>query len=263
MLGRSERSLRKPLKKVLRTDISAPKKSPLDIWLNRLSHLSQIGLLIIAVFGYFYTVVPLYQKSLLDEQIAQKEVELKASKIALEDSYIQIRKDLVNSYVFYAGAKCSGMFDRPNRLLAIGEKPPPITEKYGKIFELDVKSCLLNKLNESKKISKLLRENDLTYLSKKVDVVGSNINNIRTTSSHAFYKFRDKAISKPSFLESIELDPHTTNFLNVYRKYISVTEYNKRLQESKLSKELLKLELEYEKNVRDEISKLNEFEWPK
>ena len=251
--------LRKYLKKNSKADISAPKNSPLDIWLNRLSHLSQIGLLIIAVFGYFYTVVPFYQKSLLDEQIAQKEIELKASKVALEDSYIQIREDLVGSYVFYVGAKCSGMFDRPERLLDIGEKPPPITEKYGKIFELDVKSCLFKELNERKEISKLLRKNDLIYLSSKVDAVGSKINNLRTTSGHAFYTFRDKAISNPSLLESIELDSHESNLLNAYRKYVSVAGYNK----LKLSQELLKLQTEYEKNVRDEISKLNKFEWPK
>lgn len=42
----------------------------------RLSFAAQIGLLLIAVWGYFFTVVPLYSKAVLEEQIAKKELEL-------------------------------------------------------------------------------------------------------------------------------------------------------------------------------------------
>lgn len=47
-----------------------------DVWLARAASLSQPLLLVLAVFGYFYTVVPAYQKELLSEQIAAKEIEL-------------------------------------------------------------------------------------------------------------------------------------------------------------------------------------------
>lgn len=47
-----------------------------DVWLTRAASLSQPLLLVLAVFGYFYTVVPVYQKELLSEQIAAKEIEL-------------------------------------------------------------------------------------------------------------------------------------------------------------------------------------------
>jgi predicted nucleotidyltransferase len=36
-----------------------------------------MGVLLLALFGYFYTVRPIYQKELLDEQIAEKEMELR------------------------------------------------------------------------------------------------------------------------------------------------------------------------------------------
>lgn len=49
----------------------------IDIALHRISSASQLGILILAVFGYFYTVVPVYQKSLLDEDIAKKVIELR------------------------------------------------------------------------------------------------------------------------------------------------------------------------------------------
>jgi len=39
------------------------------IWLN-IEKISQAGLFLLAIFGYFYTVIPIYQKELLTEQIA-------------------------------------------------------------------------------------------------------------------------------------------------------------------------------------------------
>lgn len=52
-----------------------PERRP-DIWLTRFANLSQPLLLCLAVFGYFYTVIPVYQKEVLSEQIASKEIEL-------------------------------------------------------------------------------------------------------------------------------------------------------------------------------------------
>jgi hypothetical protein len=56
----------------------------LDTWLTRASSLSQPLLLCLAVFGYFYTVLPVYQKELLSEQIAAKEIELTRLQRAID-----------------------------------------------------------------------------------------------------------------------------------------------------------------------------------
>jgi hypothetical protein len=48
-----------------------------DRWCNRAGQLSQVLLLALGVFGYFYTVLPIYQKAVLDEDIAQKTLELR------------------------------------------------------------------------------------------------------------------------------------------------------------------------------------------
>ncbi len=50
--------------------------SPGDLWLARLSFAAQIGTLALAIIGYFYVVIPLYSKAVLEEQIAKKELEL-------------------------------------------------------------------------------------------------------------------------------------------------------------------------------------------
>lgn len=75
---RTERRLLKHRKGVARPvgTLASPSPSGLDKWLSRLASASQPLLLLLATFGYFYTVVPIYQKEMLSEQIAAKEIEL-------------------------------------------------------------------------------------------------------------------------------------------------------------------------------------------
>lgn len=76
-------SLRKGSAALAQRDSARP-ESPMDAWLTRLSSASQPLLLCLAVFGYFYTVVPVYQKELLSEQIAAKEIELTRLQRAID-----------------------------------------------------------------------------------------------------------------------------------------------------------------------------------
>ncbi|WP_068871150.1 hypothetical protein [Edwardsiella tarda] len=66
--------------------------SKIDVWSTRIANFSQLGVLTLAVFGYFYTVLPVYQKSLLDEEIAKKTLELE-SKDKKINEFNQILKD--------------------------------------------------------------------------------------------------------------------------------------------------------------------------
>ena len=100
----------------------APKGNQFDVWLQRLSHLSQFGIFVFTVWAIFFTVVPLYQKALLDEAIAKKEVELKEANTALERAYGRIKFTVVKDFVFMAGARCSDLLYRPGKYLP--EKPP-------------------------------------------------------------------------------------------------------------------------------------------
>ncbi|HHG9510737.1 TPA: hypothetical protein ACPY0D_001208 [Citrobacter amalonaticus] len=75
----------------------------IDVFLSRVSHVSQFVLVAFAIFGYFYTVRPIYQKEVLSEDIAKKEVELNKLKTAMLSSQKSIeqnkalRKDLEGS----------------------------------------------------------------------------------------------------------------------------------------------------------------------
>lgn len=65
-------------------------KFDVDKSLSRLSHVSQILLVGFAIFGYFYTVRPIYQKEVLSENIAQKELQLSKLNQEKETVYSQI-----------------------------------------------------------------------------------------------------------------------------------------------------------------------------
>jgi hypothetical protein len=51
-----------------------------DSWSARLSYWSQIGTLAVVVFGYFYTVRPVFQNQLLQEQAAQLQLDSERAK---------------------------------------------------------------------------------------------------------------------------------------------------------------------------------------
>lgn len=65
-------------------DHQSERVSPFDRLLIRLAHASQLGLLALGVFGYFYTVLPVYQKAVLDEEIAKKTIELSQKSAELD-----------------------------------------------------------------------------------------------------------------------------------------------------------------------------------
>src|ERR1700682_3801597 len=49
-------------------------------WLETLNQIAQIALAVVAIFAYFYTVRPVYQKERLAEQVAEYEGIIKTQK---------------------------------------------------------------------------------------------------------------------------------------------------------------------------------------
>lgn len=64
----------------------------IDIALSRTANASQLGLVLLAFFGYFYTVIPAYQKSLLDEEIAQKTITLNEKNIEIKNKQRELKR---------------------------------------------------------------------------------------------------------------------------------------------------------------------------
>lgn len=53
-------------------------------WLESVSHLSQVAAVVLAAYGYFHTVVPVFQKEKLDEDVARLQLEQEKSEAELK-----------------------------------------------------------------------------------------------------------------------------------------------------------------------------------
>jgi len=78
---------------------SGPSGHSFDRWCNIAAQLSQVLLLGLGVFGYFYTVLPVYQKAVLDEDIAQKTLEVRQQERRIGELNKQIasREDALSA----------------------------------------------------------------------------------------------------------------------------------------------------------------------
>ena len=129
--------------------------------LKNLSNLSQLGLLLLAIFGYFYTVKPLYSKALLEEQVAEKEIELKKLGMNInnmKNELVARQKELSNVQDMANLAKIS--LEQTTTKLSIAEQKVNIKEKELKNSEqkLETKEKNLqiaeNKLVDNYKLTK-------------------------------------------------------------------------------------------------------------
>lgn len=71
---------------------AAPEQSRLDRNLQRLANLSQPAVLALGIFGYFYTVVPVFQNQQLQEQAAKLEIEKGKAERQLESLLVEQKK---------------------------------------------------------------------------------------------------------------------------------------------------------------------------
>lgn len=69
---------------------ATPQAPHSGVTIETVSHVAQIALAIVAIFGYFYTVLPVYQKERLAEQVAEYEgiIKKQAPKIAETERHL-------------------------------------------------------------------------------------------------------------------------------------------------------------------------------
>lgn len=152
--------------------------SRFDIWFSRLANLAQFGFFILTIGGFYFTVLPLYQKALLDEAIAKKEVELKEISASLEQSYQRVRNYSVKEFVFGAGISCSGLM-LPSRVTSYlnGEFRKPYSQE---ILEISPTKCLAD-VKESKNSALLnLRPDDLKVFQAAIDSLAIELDQKRS-----------------------------------------------------------------------------------
>lgn len=148
-----------------------------DIWLPRLSHLAQFGLFLFTLGISYFTVLPLYQKAVLEESIAKKEIEFNSLAKSLNDSYDRLRLYTMKEFYNKAMPVCS-------MLLFIELAPiADITSRKlraEQLFELDVQDCLMD-LGSKVEALKDLKPEDRRTFEVALLQIGQEIATKKTT----------------------------------------------------------------------------------
>jgi hypothetical protein len=121
--------------------------SRLDQNLSRASHIAQIVLVCVAVFGYFFTVRPIYQKELLAEDVAHKKMELQSLREQVKAARKEIAVRTARQFTFAAGAQCTGLLEPRGDLLKIGDPIPPPKPDLRRSFQ-SMTSCARSVFSE-------------------------------------------------------------------------------------------------------------------
>ncbi|MFN7043390.1 MAG: hypothetical protein ACK4OH_19815 [Acidovorax temperans] len=180
-----------------RRPIGSDAQSPhwLDVWLPRLSHLAQFGLFLFTVGSLYFTVLPLYQKALLDEAIARKELELKAATASLNEKYARIRAFAVKEYVMFTGAECTGLLRRPTELPALGEKAKPIPPRAENVYAIDIRKCLLDSMDRVSSLKELDAQ-DMAHFRGTLLQVGERLSKARDISLVEYRRVPERITEK-------------------------------------------------------------------
>ena len=167
-----------------------------DIWLQRLSHFSQFALFLVTLWALYFTVVPLYEKALLEEAIARREIELRELNAEIDErerqAYISWRSSATSAFMIYAAGKCTGLLDPPEQTVMLDDVPPP-TERW---LEYDVSSCLEKRANEFDGLADL-READRAVLASEIGALRPELDALRQTAQTEYKGAAERVRAHP------------------------------------------------------------------
>lgn len=235
---------------------------------GRLGHFSQFGLLLLAIVGYFYTVVPIYQKSVLEEEIAKKQVQLKdaqqeldarrselAKAVAdIEKAYQHVRRYEIGQFVFQAGADCSGLYRPPRELRPIGAPRAPRVSPVQEVLDLPVQDCLKTHLDRQL-AKEELRPNDRTLLEDRVGTAIKSILGKREEVRRKFNALRPELEKQRDDVKQRISDLGAAAFASAEgsKAFFALIE-----EERQVSRRELDLAGEYTGHIRREMLKLRD-----
>ena len=268
-------------------------RGSLDAWLVRLSHLSQFGLLLFTVGTIYFTVIPLYQKALLEESIAKKEIELKEAtalldakekmlssaqeKLAKVDSdlvktrndlaraqlltYVQQRNTDLFSMAMGAGADCTGLLRRPEELDdAKANRKAPFEEN----FELSPGDCIRDAFQKSR-LRQRLKELDLRHIEKEIATLSTSLRARRNSALRTSNDVPEAARRNPKLLRPPSgFEARTEAFLARVRIINPLPPEQQREQDFQraVTRTRNAISDEYLKAARDGIGDLGRTSWP-
>lgn len=195
-----------------------------DSWLSRGASVAQIVGVALALAGLFYTVIPLYQKAAVDEQLARREMELKAVEASLTEGKAEVyrlrRDDLVRVTVRGAAEECSDSF-RGFMDLPAGEREPE--EAYRLRLDVNVKDCVDRHLARAE-TSKQLGAADLEAWRAWAKPIVAELEAERLRTRQTVQELPRRAAADPSLLDDDgEFSQITEELFKHYEAYLFPT----------------------------------------
>lgn len=238
-----------------------------DIWLSRLSHLSQFGLFALTIGALYFTVIPLYKTAALEESIARRESELRivnekleVATVALDkvklEAYERDRKDLQKDLVFIS-PYCSGLMT-PSRSL------DPAKESYlgDNLLKVDAAQCLRDELDKSK-AKTILKPKDYLYLKSIVGNISTKLSQIQEQALLDISMVPERAAKDPSTLAPMGPLAESVDRLDKLIEELApgIINKNSKLQIA-IDRTRSKISLDFSDSVSNEIHKLLDIDWP-
>jgi len=212
----------------------------------------------LAAFGYFYTVIPLYQKAMLDEEIAKKELELKATRKALVESYSKLRRYVIKSFVFSAGAQCTGLLIPPLGPEASREER---NAERRAVLTHEVPPCLLTQLDKTPEVDSL-KKSDRAFLVKQLNLIGQESEKLRKSALEEYDTLRSRVNADLNLLQPPSAESFTSRLLKELDPYLSSQVSAELSRMSQINSALLAITLHYEHQLQQQILTINKLQWP-
>ncbi|MEV4697531.1 hypothetical protein MRBLMX9_001637 [Pseudomonas brassicacearum] len=238
-----------------------------DVWLSRLSHLSQFGLFALTIGALYFTVIPLYKTAALEESIARRESELRvmnekleAASVALDkvklETYRRDRRDLQKRIVF-AAPFCSGLMTPPH------ERSSMKNYQLGdNLLKVDAAHCLREEFKKSK-AEETLKPEDYSYLRETVENISTRLSQLQKQALLDFDSVPERAAKDPSILAPMgpaaQDAEQLTQLIETLAPGIADP---KRKFKNAVDRTRSKISLDFSDAVRKEILELWNIEWP-
>jgi hypothetical protein len=148
------------------------------------SSMAQVILSIATILGFWFTVIPLYQKAALDEQMAKREIELKAAQESIvsakREAYEQHRLNYSSRFAVLAADRCSDV--RRGFPKELERVSPDARHAALLTLDVDVGKCLTGAAAESH-ASNVLTPVDQAYLAKVLSDLSATYDPMRSKAA--------------------------------------------------------------------------------
>ncbi len=218
------------------------------------SHIAQVLTTVLTAGGLFFTVIPLYQKAAVDEQVAKQQQELAKLEQRVESSYRKIRRDAVHRYIFNADAQCTGLMVPVLPATANGPAPD-VTEQT---LAIDVPQCLHEQLLSVADLEEL-RPADRAALDEAINRAAGTIEDARLRA-----RFQVAQINPGHDpVGPIELGTLVMPQIALLKQAgVSEQEIQQLVRSLAANEERLKIVRRYGDAARQEINALDNIAWP-